>query len=141
MLAIGLLKVVLLAASMLIASRWGILAIAWATVFSAFVSLLLNTACSRILISYGIVAQIRDLGAYLLLTLGMLLVVVASAHAMDWLSPGKRLLAEVAIGVAFYLGMASLLRLPAMRFAMEVMASLRTGGKEVAAPRTRHAGD
>jgi O-antigen/teichoic acid export membrane protein len=140
MLAMGLLKAAILAVSMLVASRWGILAIAWATVFSALVSLLLNTACSRKLIGYGILAQVRDLGAYILLTLCMLLVVAASAHAISWLSPGKRLLAEVAIGAVFYLGMASLLRLPVMSFAMEVLASLRTRGKDVAAPRTRHAG-
>src|SRR5690606_21164836 len=107
MFALGLAKAAFLVAAMLFATRWGILAIAWATVVGAAVSLAINTGYSRKSIGYGALEQLRDIGAYILLTLGMLLIVAATGYAIYWMSPGKRLLVEVATGAGFYIGTAA----------------------------------
>lgn len=125
MFSLGAMKSGILVISMLIASHWGMLAIAWATVFSTLISFFLNTHYSRTLIGYGAVKQLRDVGAYMLLTAGMAVVVAVFAHTLHWLTPGKRLLVEVTAGATFYLGMTFVLRLPVVGFAMEVLRSLR----------------
>lgn len=125
MFRLGAIKNGILVISMLVASHWGMLAIAWSTVFSALASLLLNTHYSRTLIGYGALKQLRDLSAYVLLTAAMVAAVVAVAHLFSWLTPGKRLLLEVAVGAIFYLGIAAVLRLPVIGYAMEVLRSLR----------------
>jgi O-antigen/teichoic acid export membrane protein len=124
MFRIGAIKNGILIVSMLIASHWGMLAIAWATVFSSLVSLFLNTHYSRLLIGYGALKQVRDLYAYVLLTAGMVVLVSLLAYTLSWMTPGKRLLIEVAAGATFYLGMAFALHLPAVSFAVEVFRSL-----------------
>lgn len=125
MFRIGTMKSCILIASMLIASHWGILAIAWATVISALLSFLINTHYTRIIIGYGAMKQLRDLGVYALLTAAMVIVVFLIDHTFSWLTPGKRLLAEVVGGATFYLSIALALRLPAVGFAVDVLRSLR----------------
>lgn len=125
MFRLELIKKSILVGSMLIASHWGILAIAWSTVFSSLVAFAINAHYSRTLIKYGAVGQLLDLAQYALLTLGMVIVVTAVAYGMAWLTPGKRLAVEVLAGAAFYLGMATLLRFPAVGYAFEVIRSLR----------------
>lgn len=125
MFALGLAKATILVTAMIIATRWGIVAIAWATVVGAAASFAINTGYSRRSIGYGALEQLRDIGAYILLTMGMLLIVAATGRAIEWMSPGKRLIVEVATGAGFYVGSAALLRLPAVAFAMEVLRALR----------------
>ena len=132
------LKKTTLVMAVLIASQWGILAIAWSTVFSAAVSFLINAHYSRTLVGYGPFKQLRDLGTYVGLTVAMAVIVVATAQLFSWLTPGKRLAAEVLVGGAFYLSLAFALRLPAIRYALDVFKSLRqtrnspedTGGRK-----------
>jgi O-antigen/teichoic acid export membrane protein len=126
MFRIGTMKNGILIASTLIASHWGILAIAWAAVFSALASFLINTHYSRILIGYGAIKQLRDLSPYVLLTAGMVLIVSLIDHALSWMTPGKLLLAEVVGGASFYLSIALALRMPAVGFAIHVLRSLRS---------------
>lgn len=115
----------LLVISMLAASHWGIQAIAWSTVFSGAVSFLINAHYSRTLIGYGPLNQLRDLIPYLLLTAAMTGVVMLVARGCWWLPPGKRLVLEVLSGSTFYLGVAAILRMPAITFAFDVWRSLR----------------
>lgn len=124
MFALGLAKACILIGTMLVASKWGTLAIAWATVIGAVASLAINTGYSRKLIDYGALDQLRDIGSYILLTMGMLLIVAATRHTIDGMGPGKRLLVEVVAGAGFYIGTAVMLRLPVVDFAIEVLRSL-----------------
>jgi O-antigen/teichoic acid export membrane protein len=110
--------------SMLIASRWGMQAIAWSTVFSALVAFLVNAHYSRALIGYGPLKQLRDILAYLTLTAFMMAILALLGYTLSWLTPGKRLLVELAAGAVSYLSVAAMLRLPAIAQASEVLRSL-----------------
>ncbi len=125
MFRLEVIKKTILVASMLTASHWGILAIAWSTVFSGAVGFLINAHYSRTLIGYGPLKQLRDLAPYLALTAAMVCVVTLVADGFWWLTPGKRLAVEVLSGSMFYLGMVILLRMPAVAYAIEVWRSLR----------------
>lgn len=125
LLRLEIIKKSILVASMVIASHWGILAIAWSTVFSGSIGFLINAHYSRTLISYGPLKQTRDLAPYLALTAAMVCVVALVAHEFSWLTPGKRLAVEVLSGGIFYVGMAAILRMPAVAYAFEVVRSLR----------------
>jgi O-antigen/teichoic acid export membrane protein len=123
---IGAIKNGILITSILIAAQWGILAIAWASVASAVISFLINTHYSHKFVGYGAMKQLRDLAPYLALTAVMAAIVVLIAHTFSWLTPGKRLLVEVTGGAVFYIGIAHVLRLPAVGFAFHVLRSLRS---------------
>lgn len=130
MFRLEIVKKTILVTSMLVASNWGMQAIAWSTVFSALSAFLVNAHYSRTIIGYGPIRQLRDLSPYLILTACMVVVVALSAHALAWLTPGKRLVLEVTVGAAFYLGFAAMLRLPAIAYAIEVLRSLRAQAKD-----------
>ena len=125
MFRLEVIKKAILVASMLIASHWGLQAIAWSTVFSALIAFLVNAHYSRTMIGYGPLKQLRDLGAYITLTAGMVALVALLAYTLAWLTPGKRLLLELTAGAAFYVSAAAMLRLPAVAYASEVLRSLR----------------
>lgn len=120
----------ILVVAMLVASHWGMLAIAWATVASGLVGFALNAYYSRVLLDYGPLKQLRDLVPYLALTAAMAMAVLGAAHALAWLSPGKRLLAEIATGIVVYAGASAALRLPGLGYALEVLRSMRRPSDE-----------
>lgn len=122
---IEILKKSILIAGMLIASRWGILAIAWSTVASALIAFLINAHYSRTLLGYGALSQLKDLKLCAALTIGMAVVVAWTGYAVEWLAPGERMAVEVVAGAVTYLSLASLMRIPALGYALDVMRSLR----------------
>ena len=125
-----IIKKSILVLAMLCASHWGMLAIAWATVGSGLVGFALNAYYSRRFLDYGPLKQLRDLAPYLGLTAAMALAVLLSGHVLAWLSPGKRLLAEIAVGLVVYVGASALLRLPGLGYAFEVLRSMRRRSDE-----------
>lgn len=122
---IEIMKKSILISAMVIASHWGILAIAWSTVGSALMAFLINAHYSRTLLDYGPLSQLKDLKLYAVLTIGMGVVVVLAGYGMGWISPGKRLAVEVFAGAGTYVILARLARIPALGYALDVLRSLR----------------
>ncbi len=101
--AIGLL-------ALAVASCFGIEAIAWSSVALALVSLPINCHYSRRHLQYGMTAQLRDLAPCLVAASLMGCVVTLAAHLAS--APLLQLVIQVAVGVASYVALCEIFRVP-----------------------------
>jgi O-antigen/teichoic acid export membrane protein len=97
---------------LLLASRSGIVAIAWAVAASSAVAFFINCRYSRRFLGYSWLDQLRDMAPAALLAFAMAGVVALAGVLLASLPDALRLAAEIGIGVAVYAGGARLLRLP-----------------------------
>lgn len=103
-------------------SFYGVLAVAWAVLVSSVFGVIVNTWYSHKLLNYGVLAQLRDQSATLLLS--------AIAAAVAWLASHWIAHAPLALAVAVlaaataYLGGAALGKIVAWRELLEVMHAM-----------------
>ena len=90
----------------------GLVAMCVGQIFSSLAALVINTRYTGLLIQVGFLRQMRDLLPTLLLSLTMWVLVYALVHVLPglWL----QLVVGVLVGMAYYLGLAWLLRFPEM---------------------------
>jgi len=118
------------------ASRHGAMAIAWAVLASSLFGVIVNTWYSRKLLGYGVLAQLRDQSATLLLS--------AVAAGTAWLASHWLAHAPVALAVAVataavtYFGGAALGRMAAWHELLDLLQALRSRGTVRTGP---HEGD
>jgi O-antigen/teichoic acid export membrane protein len=116
-------KKAILVVSVAAAAPFGMLWIAWATVFAAMAAFFLNAAQARIYIAYSATLQLLDVAAYIVLAATMAAIVLA-LH--QWAPVGKRgllLAIEIAAGAIWYLGGALIFRLEAATLAWRIVTS------------------
>jgi O-antigen/teichoic acid export membrane protein len=107
------------------ASFHSVMAVAWAVLASGLFAVAINTWYSKKLLGYGVVAQLRDQSATLLLSCGAACVAWLVSH---WLAhPLLALSVAIFAATATYLGAATLFRVRAWRELLEVLKMLRTG--------------
>jgi len=105
-----------------VGSFYGVLAVAWAVLVSSVFGVIVNTWYSHKLLNYGVLAQLRDQSATLLLS--------AIAAAVAWLASHWLAHAPLALAVAVlaaataYLGGAALGKVVAWRELLEVMHAM-----------------
>ncbi len=103
-------------------SFYGVLAVAWAVLVSSVFGVIVNTWYSHKLLNYGVLAQLRDQSATLLLS--------AIAAAVAWLASHWLAHAPLALAVAVlaaataYLGGAALGKIVAWRELLEVVHAM-----------------
>lgn len=111
-------------ALIVVASFISVTTVAWAVLASSLISVCINTWYSHTLLDYGMLRQLRDQSATLMLS--------AAAAAIAWLvsrwlHPASLKLAAAAIAAAaFYFGMAALLRITAWHELLAVMHAWRS---------------
>jgi len=91
-----------------LASFYGVMAIAWAQVASSFLAYLINAHYSRVLLGYGAVKQIRDLSSVFAASVPMAIVMILLVEWIAAPQPIKLLLIGL-IGAATYLAVCKLL--------------------------------
>jgi hypothetical protein len=108
------------------------MAIAWAVLASSLFGVLVNTWYSHTLLGYGVLAQLRDQSATLLLAA----VAAGTAWlASHWLTHAPVALAvAVAAAAATYFGGAALGKMAAWRELLDLLRALRSRGAVRATP-------
>jgi O-antigen/teichoic acid export membrane protein len=107
-------------------SFYGVMAVAWSVLASSLFGVFVNTWYSKKLLGYGVVAQLQDQSATLLLS--------AIAACVAWLSSYWLSSAPLALGVAIlaaavtYFGGAAICRVTAWRELRDLMRTVRSGG-------------
>jgi len=125
---ITILKKVVLICMIVLASFYGVMAIAWAQVASSFLAYLINAHYSRVLLGYGAVKQIRDLSSLFAASVPMAIVMIL---LMEWIvapQPIKLILIGL-IGATTYLVVCKLLCKEAMDELL-VLARFQPGPKK-----------
>jgi len=105
---ITILKKIVLISMIVLASFYGVMAIAWAQVASSFLAYLINAHYSRVLLGYGAVKQIRDLSSVFAASVPMAIVMILLVEWIAAPQPIKLLLIGL-IGAATYLAVCKLL--------------------------------
>ncbi len=119
---LGIIKRVVSIPLIVAGSFYGVLAVAWAVLVSSVFGVIVNTWYSHKLLNYGVLAQLRDQSATLLLS--------AIAAAVAWLASHWLAHAPLALAVAVlaaataYLGGAALGKVVAWRELLEVMHAM-----------------
>lgn len=111
-LKLEVIKKLLAVAVLCITIPMGLVAMCVGQIFSSLAALVINTRYTGLLIQVGFLRQMRDLLPTLLLSLTMWVLVYALVHVLPglWL----QLVVGVLAGMAYYLGLARLLRFPEM---------------------------
>jgi len=105
------------------ASPFGVLAIAWSAVVYSVAGFLLKAHYSEALLGYSKVQQIRDMAPIAAVSTGMVLTVLLVSRLLHISSAGL-LIAQVALGIGAYLVFS-------MVFKLEAFAEVRTSGVEL----------
>lgn len=106
-------------------SFYGVMAIAWAVLASGLFGVIVNTWYSHKLLGYGVVAQLGDQSATLLLSACAALVAWLVSH---WLTHAPLALAVAIVSAATtYFGAAALFKVSAWRELLDVLRALRAG--------------
>jgi len=107
-----------------VASLFGVQAVAWAVLASSILCVAINTHYSGRLIGYSMFAQLHDQAATFLLTLVSTAIALAASR---WtVNPFLALLSAVIFAAVAYFGIAKLAKVTAWRELMDLLKALRT---------------
>ena len=122
-LKLEVIKKLLAVAVLCITIPMGLVAMCVGQIFSSLAALVINTRYTGLLIQVGFLRQMRDLLPTLLLSLTMWVLVYALVHVL----PGLwwQLVVGVLAGMAYYLGLAWLLRFPEMGELLSIIRKKR----------------
>jgi O-antigen/teichoic acid export membrane protein len=113
-------------ALVLACSPFGPMAIAWAVLVASLVAVAINTWYTHKLLGYGLLAQLRDQAATLLLSA---LAALAGWLVLHWLPSGAGpMVAAIALAATVYVAGAALLRHPALADVLDLARTLRARG-------------
>ena len=115
----------------LTASHWGILAIAYATVISSVLSFFINAYYTQKFLGYSAIAQLFDIAPYATVAFSMALLLTLLGIWLDNLPHTLKLVLQVLVGVAFYLGVGHILGLSAFRHLQEIFRTILRSGARV----------
>lgn len=129
---LAVIKKVVAIALIILASTYGPLAIAWASLATSVFAGVVNTHYSRRYLGYGIAAQMADQGATMLLSI---LAALAGWSVLHWSPPSMlATLLAIAMAMAVYFGTAAVFRPAAVSDLLVLLNSLKERGNQQPAP-------
>lgn len=109
-LRIEIAKKLILIAATVFAANWGMLAIAWAALLASMAGLVINTYYTKSLLDYPLASQLKDISAYIIASLAMVLVMFITEIVLNIaISNVAGLIARVVVGFLTYLLMLRIL--------------------------------